>query len=115
MQVTKEKPRMCRITVQDEATDPTPTQEGGEVRFAPGTVAEVMAELFGEKPEKIRKARQKRRTRVEIEAAQRMLRSNKPPLEFPEPGPQEESVNQTASGVPVEKPRRRKKAEPVWP
>ncbi len=94
MQAMKELPQFVRIVVQphDEG-DKMVVGDGCEIRFMPGTVAEVVAALFGEKPQKLRR---KRRTKVQIEAEK-----HKPDLAA-DPAPEPET-----------KPRKRK--EKVWP
>ena len=63
MLASKEKPTVVMIVVSLE------NSEESETRYISGkTVKEVVAELFGEKIEKVKKPRAKRRTRQEIQS-----------------------------------------------
>ena len=62
MLASKEKPTVVMIVVSLE------NSEESETRYISGkTVKEVVAELFGEKIEKVKKPRAKRRTKAEMQ------------------------------------------------
>ena len=62
MEASKDKPTVVMIVVSLEDNSESQT------RYISGkTVGEVVAELFNEKPEKVKKPRAKRRTRAEMQ------------------------------------------------
>ena len=91
MESLREMPKFVKITVEEFSLPDG--QEGEGIRYMPGSLADAMAALFGEKPEK---PRRKRRTKKEIAAAAEPTTGTEEP----------------PAGESVEKPRKTRRIMP---
>ena len=99
IEVHKEKPKVVSILIAEVCDEPG-DKSNCEERFVSGwTVAEVVAELFGEKPEKP-KVKRTRRTKAE------MIEATKDAAGLP-------TIEVCGDAPPVEKKVKREKA--IWP